>query len=454
MEIITGASQDPRFHNPPPAEGSLPRKNTRHKFSPQDRIYLEGKFSANPYPSLEDRAKFAAHLGVSEKPINTWFNNTRQRQDAAQVSPASSNVPLSRTSLEKLTLLRSSSMSPIERFATMPPGSEGEPSIELIEAAIKERLRIGNKHDASESANGPFAKDDSFQSIWTDEDVEPDSESESPRSIGTNSFSSHSSAFSCASNASIRFRRKDKMAKRRSSKTQTTPAAITTTGNTAQRSSADSVPRINRNPRSRRIQSVSLRFDCTLCHTIFECKILAQYLAGKTVTSPKCQGDVGSYSGNDSSGTALLPIKVTVRCFRCNEMSIVSVGTESVHLAKEVEGAPAGHSTVAYLHDCCSAEAFNILIQQGEIIRYHCTFCSVNFRGKYVWERHESASHEPRVAWICCETMVYQPGSFDLCIFCSELLPIESHFATKHKIRECRDQGLCNRVFFQKDQLA
>ncbi|KAN0096558.1 hypothetical protein V8E51_015363 [Hyaloscypha variabilis] len=455
MEIITDASLGSRIHNPPPAEGSMPRKNARHKFSPQDKIYLEKQFSANPYPTLEDRAKFAAHLSVSEKPIHTWFNNTRQRQDAAQSVPANSNVPLSRKSLEKLSLLRSSTMSPIERFAAVPPGSHGEPGIELIEAAIKERLRMGIKKYTSESAYSSFAKDDSFQSIWSDEDVEPDSESESPHSIRDNSKSSrsHSSAFSSASNASIHFRRKNKMAKRRSSKTRTTPAAITTTGNAAQRSSANRARRVNRKTPSRRIQSVFLKFQCAWCHTIFECKILVQYLAVITsVTCPKCRSDLGTYGRNDSSGTAFLPLRVTVLCRRCTRRSILTVRTETVHLA--VEGAPAGHATITYSHNCYREEAFDVLIRQGEIIRYHCTFCSVNFQSKYAWERHESASHEPRVAWICCKTTVDRIPNLGICLFCSDWLPPEDHFATKHKIRECKDQGLCNRVFFRKDQLA
>ncbi|PMD54514.1 homeobox protein EgHBX4, partial [Hyaloscypha bicolor E] len=52
----------------------------RHKFSPQDKIYLEEQFSVNPYPSTEDRAQIAQRLGISEKMNQTWFNNARQRQ--------------------------------------------------------------------------------------------------------------------------------------------------------------------------------------------------------------------------------------------------------------------------------------------------------------------------------------------------------------------------------------
>jgi hypothetical protein len=240
------------------------------------------------------------------------------------------------------------------------------------------------------------------------------------------------------------------MAKRTFAKTRTTPAAINTIGNAAQRSAANRVRSINRNPLSRRIQSVSLEFECTSCHTIFEVKYLA---VPNSVTCPKCRRSLGSYSGNDSSG-AFLPMRIVVRCWKCNQTLIVSVGTESVHLAKEVEGTPAGHSTIAYLHDCCSAKAFDILIRPGEAIIYHWTFCSVNFQSKYAWERHASTSHEPQVAWICCKTTVDRTANLDICLFCSEWLQTEDHCATKHKIRECRDQGLCNRVFFRKDQLT
>lgn len=122
----------------------------RHKFSPQDKIYLEEQFSVNPYPSTEDRAQIAQRSGISEKMNQTWFNNARQRQNAPMMTSTSRlNAPLSREGLERLTFVQPTSRTPFERSAAIPPGSEGEPSIEAIEAAIKLRLEMGNDENMS-----------------------------------------------------------------------------------------------------------------------------------------------------------------------------------------------------------------------------------------------------------------------------------------------------------------
>jgi hypothetical protein len=60
------------------------------------------------------------------------------------------NAPLSREGLERLTFVQHTSKSPFEKSAAIPPGSEGEPSIEAIEAAIKQKLEMGNDENTAE----------------------------------------------------------------------------------------------------------------------------------------------------------------------------------------------------------------------------------------------------------------------------------------------------------------
>jgi hypothetical protein len=60
------------------------------------------------------------------------------------------NAPLSREGLERLTFVQHTSKSPFEKSAAIPPGSEGEPSIEAIEAAIKQKLEMGIDENTAE----------------------------------------------------------------------------------------------------------------------------------------------------------------------------------------------------------------------------------------------------------------------------------------------------------------
>jgi hypothetical protein len=179
----------------------------RHKFSPQDKIYLEEQFSVNPYPSTEDRAQIAQRLGILEKMNQTWFNNARQRQIAPRMTSTSrSNAPPSREGLERLTFVQQTSRSPFERSAVIPRGGEGEPSIEAIEAAIKQKLEMWN----DENTAGPTHSCSDDSSVADDRVlIARDADIPSVHSFEGDSRSSqsHSSAFSSASNASYRLRR-------------------------------------------------------------------------------------------------------------------------------------------------------------------------------------------------------------------------------------------------------
>lgn len=54
----------------------------RHKFSEEDKSFLEEQFCINSRPSAQQRRVIANELCVDEKRIQTWFNNQRQRQRA------------------------------------------------------------------------------------------------------------------------------------------------------------------------------------------------------------------------------------------------------------------------------------------------------------------------------------------------------------------------------------
>ena len=74
VELSAGSNQDDI------AEHSVTK---RHKFTPEDKLFLEEQFGWNPRPSAEERRILAARLCVDEKRIQTWFNNRRQRQKIA-----------------------------------------------------------------------------------------------------------------------------------------------------------------------------------------------------------------------------------------------------------------------------------------------------------------------------------------------------------------------------------
>jgi hypothetical protein len=192
-----------------------------HKFSPKDKIYLEQQFSVNPYSSTEDRAQVTQCLGISEKCIQTWFNNVRQRRNAPRMTSTSRlNAPLSREGLERLTFVQHTSKSLFEKSATIPPGSAREPSIEAIEAAIKQKLEMGQDENTARSTyscsdDSPVADDSVL--IAGDADVP----SVHCFEVASRSSQVHSSSFSSASNASYRLRPWYKLEKRRVHKRST-----------------------------------------------------------------------------------------------------------------------------------------------------------------------------------------------------------------------------------------
>lgn len=54
----------------------------RHKWSDGQIAYLQEQFSTDPKPSTADKQRIARELGVGEKHVKTWYNNSRQRQKA------------------------------------------------------------------------------------------------------------------------------------------------------------------------------------------------------------------------------------------------------------------------------------------------------------------------------------------------------------------------------------
>lgn len=91
-------------------------------------------------------------------------------------------------------------------------------------------------------------------------------------------------------------------------------------------------------------------------------------------------------------------------------------------------------------------------IMKGEssAVRYQCTFCHQNFRGKYEWRRHEG-SHVANVdGWICMPD-----GSAvldDSCMLCGKRSPDDAHLK-KHNIQKCLGNPIETRKFSRKDHL-
>ena len=66
---------------PPPAEPT--RKATRWNIPPHALQLLEKVFQENKFPSVETRRTIAADLKVKPRQVQTWFQNKRQRLQAA-----------------------------------------------------------------------------------------------------------------------------------------------------------------------------------------------------------------------------------------------------------------------------------------------------------------------------------------------------------------------------------
>jgi hypothetical protein len=422
--------------NPAPVDKSILTK--RHKFTLQDTTYLEKQFSIDSYPSADERAHFASQLGVSEKRIQTWFNNARQR---ALPSPCPKPTPLYRKNLKEISLARSSSKSPIERFAAIPPGSEGEPSIEMIEAAIKERLEMGKYEGTTSAANSAF--DGSYvqdETIFRSKRYN----SRSLHSAGGDFriSKSRSSAVSSSSNASHRFTRKSNLGKRRF------PAMQSSLAGAKSESPKDNAEGL--------MIHVTIEFPCSGCHTFFSLNLEIQKLL-HSLFCPNCAKGIRllwTTDPVDASLAILMPSVIFLACENCHHESKFELESTS-SLADILERSPTGRLDIPYDHECCRVKAFTITLQKGP--RYHCTFCLVPFQSKYAWERHEESAHEPRVAWICCRTTTYDNFlalSTNKCIFCDETQPSTKHIAQAHKWNECKEQPLHQRVFFRKDQLA
>lgn len=428
----------------------------RRKFSSQDKTYLEGQFAASPYPSAENRAEFAAHLDIPEKQIQTWFNNKRQR---AKDKSGPKSTPLTRRSLDNLSLVQSSSQSPIERFAALPPGSDGEPSVAVIEAAIKEKLAVGSgqevaslsfsvSDDSSVPAEIPNAQG-LYRSLGSDRSWTHDPE-------GSRSSQSYSSALSFASNASHKFRRKNKLAKRRSGK-QLPPPSMTKSASFLNKTNRQTDSIKHRHSSSKPSFSIAVELDCIRCNTAWEHKItLGEHELPEYLRCPQCNFHMGLYVGKTQWDAESFERRVQAMCGYCLKKPTAKIGSES-ELETMIERAPLGRSAICYVCKYCRVKPFSIGVQKREV--FECTFCPRKFRTKFTWERHESTAHEPRVAWICCRTMEYkeiETPSFFLrrCIFCEDEWPTAQHQATAHGVQKCVEQPLCRRIFFRKDQLS
>ena len=67
--------------------------NSQHRFSDTDLEYLKNLYALNPYPTNLEKKEFSAALGVTEKQVDTWFNNERKkRKDHGDLETVSNDM--------------------------------------------------------------------------------------------------------------------------------------------------------------------------------------------------------------------------------------------------------------------------------------------------------------------------------------------------------------------------
>ncbi|KAF2429636.1 hypothetical protein EJ08DRAFT_271123 [Tothia fuscella] len=86
----------------------------------------------------------------------------------------------------------------------------------------------------------------------------------------------------------------------------------------------------------------------------------------------------------------------------------------------------------------------------GNMDRFHCTFCPAKFSGRYEWNRHEESRHVPQATWLCQVTRAKWLGA--RCAYCFESYPSLEHLDT-HKCAECATRAPHERTFYRKDHL-
>ena len=88
-------------------------------------------------------------------------------------------------------------------------------------------------------------------------------------------------------------------------------------------------------------------------------------------------------------------------------------------------------------------------VHTKEKLPYFCTFCGMEFRDRYVWNRHEESIHVPQKLWICNPQDGYSSLP-KICPYDSTEFPSHSHL-TEHNHFQCVGKPESERTFFRKD---
>jgi hypothetical protein len=87
--------------------------------------------------------------------------------------------------------------------------------------------------------------------------------------------------------------------------------------------------------------------------------------------------------------------------------------------------------------------------ESSEKKQWPCTFCSLRFRCRWGWKRHEMKHLPP--TWFCM--LNNYPAIGDLCGLCGEHDPKLSHFRTHFDVDACLNKPLVERGFSRRDKL-
>lgn len=308
------------------------------------------------------------------------------------------DLPLSRERLQKLSKDRSSSKSPIERFAASPIGGGNEPSPEVIEAACREQ-KFMYPLPTSQSRPNSF---DSGHGYRTPELDSGDGVSTS----STGSMHSSSSNSSFRSNGLNEFRRGRKFHRR-------------------------SLAAMQQKPR----KDICVELDCTDCETAKSFQLIPQ---ATTMICLNCGEDLGKFSV--AYGLSASFIKVGCPNAGCNHQNYQTTTKE----AKD---------TILRLHVFASNMVPDYYSPTGSPMHVPTknttapiatSHIKVNTAGSDMRRLNTDREKCGYVAVVAlCKTM--------LVFFCSHQNPTTEHFKN-HWYDRCHQRGVSLRTYSRKDQ--
>ncbi|KAI9780983.1 MAG: hypothetical protein M1839_006422 [Geoglossum umbratile] len=91
--------------------------------------------------------------------------------------------------------------------------------------------------------------------------------------------------------------------------------------------------------------------------------------------------------------------------------------------------------------------------EPGATKMFQCTFCTLSFRTKHDWQRHEKTQHIPLESWTCAKygAVIVTPTSVH-CAYCN-LENLRSGHLETHNFQQCMEKSVQERTFYRKDHL-